>query len=441
MRKHNQVGWGKTHSSTSLCYTSQEFNEELRSKTKSGLPIGLGRSYGDSSINSQGIYLEVDSGKKIEINAKEMYATCSADVSIGELERAAIKSGFFPPTVPGTEYVSIGGAIASNIHGKSHHTSGSFGDSVIEIDLITSNNETLKLTPNSVNSKYFWATVGGMGLTGIIIQAKIKLNKIESAYVVVEEKRAKNLEELLDLIKSFDKKYLYTVAWIDLSGNYSGRGIVSGGNHAKITDLNLKVRKNPLIIRSPRKFMIPNLFPTWFINSFTVKIFNYLWFKKPLQNGQQHIRKFLHPLDSARKWNNIYGRSGLIQFQFQVPFGEEEFLRKVLNILRENKVASFLGVLKSFGHGDQSLLGFPQPGWTLAVDYPANRTDLLPKIKTLMQEIAKINGRVYLTKDAILEKEEFNEMYKTHQEWVKIKSEIDPFKYWRSDQGVRLGLC
>jgi decaprenylphospho-beta-D-ribofuranose 2-oxidase len=187
--------------------------------------------------------------------------------------------------------------------------------------------------------------------------------------------------------------------------------------------------------------VIPDLFPTWFINSFTVKIFNYLWFKKPLQNGQQHIRKFLHPLDSARKWNNIYGRSGLIQFQFQVPFGEEEFLRKVLNMLRENKVASFLGVLKSFGHGDQSLLGFPQPGWTLAVDFPAHRMDLLPKIKTLMQEIAKINGRVYLTKDSILEKEEFNEMYKTHQEWVKIKSEIDPFKYWRSDQGARLGLC
>jgi decaprenylphospho-beta-D-ribofuranose 2-oxidase len=237
MRKHNQVGWGKTHSSTSLCYTSREFNEELRSKTKSGLPIGLGRSYGDSSINSKGIYFEVDSNKKIEINEKEMYVTCSADVSIGELERAAIKNGFFPPTVPGTEYVSIGGAIASNIHGKSHHTSGSFGDSVIEIDLLTSNNETLKLTPFGVNSKYFWATIGGMGLTGIIIQAKIKLNKIQSSYVIVEEKRARNLVELLDLVKSFDKKYLYTVAWIDLSGNYSGRGIVSGGNHAKISNL------------------------------------------------------------------------------------------------------------------------------------------------------------------------------------------------------------
>jgi len=441
MRKHNQKGWGKTHSSTSLCYTSQEFNEKLRSKTKSGLPIGLGRSYGDSSINSQGVYFEVDSSKKIEINEEEMYATCSAEVSIGELERAAIKRGFFPPAVPGTEFVSIGGAIASNIHGKSHHISGSFGASVIELDLFTSNNETLKLTPSGVNSKYFWATIGGMGLTGIITQAKIKLNRIESSYVVVEEKRAKNLEQLLDLVKDFDKKYLYTVAWIDLSGSYSGRGIVSGGNHAKISDLNLKLRKEPLLIKNPGKFMIPDLFPTWFINSFTVKIFNYCWFKKPLQNGQQHIRKFLHPLDSARKWNNIYGKSGLIQFQFQIPYGEEKFLRKVLNMLQENKVASFLGVLKSFGHGDQSFLGFPQPGWTLAVDFPAKRTDLWPKIKTLMQEIAKINGRVYLTKDSILEEQEFNEMYKKNKEWIRIKSEIDPFKYWRSDQGARLGLC
>jgi decaprenylphospho-beta-D-ribofuranose 2-oxidase len=441
MRKHRQIGWGKTHSSTSVCYTNKEFTDDLRLKSKFGIPIGLGRSYGDSSINSTGVYLEVESEKKISINSDEMFAMCDANVSIGDLERAAIEKGFFPPTVPGTEFVTIGGAIASNIHGKSHHYSGAFGDSVLELELLTSTNEQIKLSPKGETSRYFWATIGGMGLTGVITKAKINLNKIETSYVLVEEKRAKNLNELFDLVKLFDNKYLFTVAWIDLSGKYSGRGIVSGGNHAKINELNAKNRNNPFKIKKPGRFVIPNLVPSWVINSLFIRIFNFIWFIKPLQKGPIPIRKFLHPLDSVRNWNNIYGRRGLIQFQFQIPFKEEHFINNLLLVLKQNKVSSFLGVLKKFGDSDPSLLGFPTPGWTLAIDFPAKRTELIPIFQSLSKEIANLGGKVYLTKDAILLKEDFKNMYKENEEWRKIKNEIDPFNYWSSDQGVRLGLC
>ena len=441
MRIHNQVGWGKTHHSKSFCYTTKEFSDDLRVEFQAGLPVGFGRSYGDSSINSNGIYLEVESENNIEINTKEMFALCDANVSIGDLERAAIKMGCFPPTVPGTEFVSIGGAIASNIHGKSHHQSGSFGESVMELDLLTSSNEYLKLKPTGETSRFFWATVGGMGLTGVITKAKIKLNKIESSYVLVEEARAKNIEELLSLIKQFDNKYLHTVAWIDLSGKYSGRGIVSGGNHAKVNDLPSKFQKNPLVIEEPGKFAIPNVIPSFFMNSLFIKIFNLIWFVKPLKNGPVHIRKFLHPLDSVKSWNNIYGHKGLIQFQFQIPYKQEQFLKDTLNILHKNRVASFLGVLKGFGESDQSLLGFPNPGWTLSIDFPAKRINLIPIFQKLTKQIVNRGGKIYLTKDSILKMEDFNNMYTKSSEWKKIKQELDPFNFWASDQGKRLGLC
>lgn len=440
MNIHKQIGWGRTNSSTLPCFESDEFNLDLKNSNKSGLAIGLGRSYGDSSINSTGVYFKVNA-EKLQINKVEMYATCSAGVTIGELERAAIKNGLFPPTVPGTEFVTIGGAIASNIHGKSHHLAGAFAASVTEIDLLTSDGKLMKLTPEGNTAKYFWATLGGMGLTGIITEAKIKLNKIETSYVMVEEKRADNLDEVLNQIRIFDSKFLYTVAWIDLSGDFRGRGIVSGGNHAKIIELPQTKQKKPFKITRPRKFSIPDFFPSWILNRHTIKIFNYFWFKKPLKNGLQDIRKFLHPLDSVGNWNRIYGKKGLTQFQFQIPIGEEEFLRKALTVMKKNNLASFLSVLKRFGQPDKSLLGFPDAGWTLAIDIPAHRVDVYSEFRKLMQDLIEIKGKIYLAKDTLLDKETFEKMYKNKQNWLSIKHEIDETNYWQSNQGKRLGLC
>jgi decaprenylphospho-beta-D-ribofuranose 2-oxidase len=441
MRKIKHTGWGRTHSSYSKCYEINEINQSLFNENDNGLAIGLGRSYGDSSINSNGIYLKLINLKKVEIDVSQMIATCSADVTIGDLERAAIENSLFPPTVPGTEFVTIGGAIASNIHGKSHHISGSFGKSVLEISLLKSNTEIVKLFPNGETSNYFWATVGGMGLTGVIVEAKIKLERIETAYVMVEEKRAENFSHLINLINDFDARYQYTVAWIDLSGDYSGRGIVSGANHARLKSLPKRKQEKTNKLRNPKKINLPDFFPSWFINRNTVNLFNFLWYKKPLVQGIKPTQPYLHPLDSVLNWNRIYGKNGFIQFQFYVPDQELQFITKILELMKQHKVVSFLGVLKKLGAADHSLLGFPSPGWTLSIDIPAGKKDFIQELHTRITDLISIKGKVYLTKDSILSKNQFQEMYPKYREWTSVKNEMDPKGFWQSDQGRRLGLC
>ena len=434
-------GWGRRNKTKSKCINVSEFDLVLKGTTSSGLPIGLGRSYGDSSINSNGVYYTVSENKKIEINVLNKTAKCEAGATIGDLERIAIKYGLFPPTVPGTEFVTIGGAIASNIHGKSHHIAGSFGNSVSELTLLTSAGKILNLKPAGASAKTFWATVGGMGLTGIIIEATIKLIEVQNAYIQVEEQRAYNLKELRGLIREFDKKYLYTVAWIDLSGSFSGRGKVLGGNHANNSQLPKKFKKKQVKIHKPYRLKIPDIFPSDFINSITVIIFNKIWFNKPLKNGIYKIRSFLHPLDSVKDWNRLYGKNGLIQYQFQISFENEFLLEEVLSEMKKYRLTSFLGVLKKLGNSDESFLGFAAPGWTLTIDIPAINKNNQDFLEQLTQKLCQLSGKVYLTKDSVLKEDDFNLMYLKKCEWKEIKKEMDPDNYWQSDQGRRLGLC
>lgn len=441
MKRIKHTGWGRTHSSFSKCYDLGEVNQAFFIENKTGLAIGLGRSYGDSSVTTNGVYIKLDGKKKIELNSNEMTVTCSADVSIGDLERTSIKENLFPWTVPGTEFVSIGGAIASNVHGKSHHVHGAFGNSVLEISLLKSNNELVKLYPYGETANFFWATVGGMGLTGLIMEAKIKLYPIETAYVDIYETRARNLNELLKLVNEFDQKYLFTVAWLDLSGNYSGKGIVSGANHTSIKSLSRRQQRHPNKIIQPRKLFLPSIFPSWFVSRIMVRGFNFLWYWKPLSKGTKHIQKFLHPLDAVTNWNEIYGTKGFVQFQFQVPDQQIEFISSILNLMKDYEVVSFLGVLKKFGNEDESLIGFPSPGWTLAVDIPAERTDFINELKIQISTLIEKHGKVYLTKDSIMNQTQFRAMYPKYSQWMAAKKALDPMGFWQSDQGRRLGLC
>jgi decaprenylphospho-beta-D-ribofuranose 2-oxidase len=245
----------------------------------------------------------------------------------------------------------------------------------------------------------------------------------------------------MELIREFDKKYLYTVAWIDLSGSFSGRGKVLGGNHANNAQLPRKFKKKQLKIEKPFRFAIPDIFPSNFINLFTVIIFNKIWFNKQLKNGVYKIREFLHPLDSVKNCNRVYGKNGLIQYQLQISFENEFMLEELLHEMKRYRIFSFLGVLKKLGNSDESFLGFTAPGWTLTIDMPAinrNNQDFLDK---LTLKLCQLSGRVYLTKDSVLKESEFNLMYPKKNEWKKIKKEIDPDNYWQSDQGIRLGLC
>jgi decaprenylphospho-beta-D-ribofuranose 2-oxidase len=434
-------GWGRTSKSKSKCFSILEFNLKTLESTSSGLPIGLGRSYGDSSINTGGVYLSLEDTKDIKIDTLHKTATCEAGATIGDLERAAIEFGLFPPTVPGTEFVTIGGAVASNIHGKSHHIAGSFASAIVELKLFTSIGEILALSPVGPSADYFWATVGGMGLTGVIIEVTISLKDVQTGYIHAQELRAQNLNKLLHLIKEFDKKYLYTVAWIDLSGSFSGRGRVLGGNHASLDQLPRKLKSNPLEIDTHRDFSMPDIFPSNFINQKTITYFNKFWFNKPLNNGFFNIQHFFHPLDSIKNWNRIYGKKGFFQYQFQISFENEFIIEEILKSLKDKKISSPIAVLKKFGNSDNSFLGFPAPGWTLAVDIPSGDQTSVDFFDKLTDRLCELSGRIYLTKDAILHREQFEAMYPKSVYWKKIKAKLDPVNYWQSDQGKRIGLC
>lgn len=438
MKYKMRTGWGRNLKGFVRYRSLEDFAPQARWQEQSGLPVGLGRSYGDSSLNLEGISWHSSNLKGIAISVEKSEAVCDAGVTIGELERFAESKGLFPPVVPGTEFVTIGGAIASNIHGKSHHAYGSFADNLIEIEILSSSGDKLKLYPFGDTSKYFWATVGGMGLTGAILSAKLKLIPITNSFMTVREKRVSNLEEMLKELQIMDSSNLYTVGWIDLSGRFVGRGLVSGGNHSQNVDLKVSTntRSNQLLSKS-----LPPLPPINFINRFSVRAFNEFWFRKPLKEGLFHYRPFLHPLDAIADWNKIYGPKGFVQYQFVIPFGEEDFIHMVMFELRKTGVASFLGVLKKFGESNSPYLSFSKPGWTLAVDIPANLYGYQSLLDKFDSALCQVGGKVYLTKDSRLNKTHFQTMYPEYDSWRDLKQALDPGNYWRSSQGMRLGLC
>jgi decaprenylphospho-beta-D-ribofuranose 2-oxidase len=441
MTSRKRTGWGRTSQATCELIDIDEFDHRGIAETGSfGLTVGLGRSYGDSSLITNGATWSCRFKKNIDINRKEFVATCGSGVTIGELERAAAEVSLFPPVVPGTEYVTIGGAVASNIHGKSHHSQGAFGNQLKEITLLNSKGEIQILTPEG-KSELFWATVGGMGLTGAILSAKIKLIPIKSQEVLVREKRVNSLEQLLSTLKEFDTKHVYTVAWIDLSGKYSGRGIVSGGSHAEVTSKRFKFSKALKKYLKLPKLSLPDVFPSFTINKFSVRLFNELWFRKPLKNGLVHYSKFMHPLDSIKNWNRLYGHDGFLQYQIVIPLGCEDFFDELLSSMKNLGVASFLGVVKLFGDFESRYLSFPLSGWTIAIDIPASTVGVLSCLDRLDEKLVKIGGRVYLTKDSRISSDSFSKMYPDLDAWKKIKEDVDPSNYWQSNQGRRLNLC
>jgi decaprenylphospho-beta-D-ribofuranose 2-oxidase len=438
MKHEVRSGWGRNIKSFAKYQVLEEFSGQSLQQELCGLPVGLGRSYGDSSLNIGGTSWTSFNLKNITISSEKLEVVCGAGVTIGELERFCERSGFFPPIVPGTEYVTIGGAVASNIHGKSHHTYGSFGDNLLEIEIIDSNGKKLRLSPTGETSDYFWATVGGMGLTGAILSAKLKLIPVTNSFIDVQESRVSNLTEMLKNLELMDSSHLYTVAWIDLSGRYCGRGLISGGNHSSNIGFDALTNSKSNFASSRS---LPPLPAINFINRFSVRAFNEIWYRKPLKNGLMHYRSFLHPLDKIHDWNKVYGRKGFVQYQFVIPFGGEDFIHMVMFQLKKLGVGSFLGVLKRFGESNSRFLSFPKPGWTLAVDIPSNLHGSDSLLHQFDSILSRMGGRVYLTKDSRLSKDHFQMMYPEYDSWKKIKAELDPENYWRSAQGVRLGLC
>jgi len=444
------TGWGRTAPTTASVLTDptpESIAEAVRTAGPRGvIARGLGRAYGDAAQNAGGLVVDMTGLDRIHrVDVDDALVTVDAGVSLETLMRRLLPLGLWVPVSPGTRLVTVGGAIASDIHGKNHHADGTFGQHVVSMDLLTGSSEVRTLTPDGQDAELFWATVGGMGLTGIVLRATVRFKHAETAYFVVDTERTTDLDDLLDRLARTDHRYPYSVAWIDTvsTGATMGRSVLTRGWPARLADLPRKLRRDPLRF-SPRKVVpyTPAVFPGGLLNRATVGAFNEVWYRKAPRDRRaeiQHITPFFHPLDMVADWNVIYGPRGFLQYQFVVPHGAEDTMRRALERISSSGHVSFLSVLKRFGEANAAPLSFPAPGWTLALDIPVGG-DLGAMLDELDELVVEAGGRVYLTKDSRVTADTLQRMYPRLDEWRKTRAAADPHGVFSSDLSRRLAL-
>ena len=436
-------GWGRTNPVKCKVVQPNSLKQlqELvrRAPSRSLIARGLGRSYGDAAQLNGGTVIELPDFDGIDLDAEAKMITTGSGISIDQILRVIVPNGFFLPVTPGTRNVTIGGAIAADVHGKNHHVDGSFGSHVQRLLIVNGNGDLQELTPsgNAIDqdAKLFWTTVGGMGATGIIVEATFSLIPISSSLISVDTNRHRNLDSLMAAMIEADEKYRYSVAWID-SLDKNGRGVLNCGDHASFNELHDEQKSNPLFYESKAFASAPRFFPNGLLNKLTVRAFNEAWYRKApqdLKGELQTISRFFYPLDEIRYWNRIYGSGGFLQYQFAVPDESAYLVKRALDILREAGVPSFLTVLKRFGNGNRSPLSFPIPGWTLAADVPASVQGLYPLLDVLDEEIAEAGGRLYLAKDSRQSAKTFQMCYRNQKIFINHAKINDYNKTFDSD--------
>lgn len=440
MRRSTLTGWGRTGSTgatTSACPDEEAVIAAVRSAGPRGvLARGGGRAYGDAAQNGGGHVVRQTDGKIGPIRT-DGRITVDASATLGRLIDAVAPAGWFPAALPGTAHVSVGGAIASDVHGKDHAAGGgSFGAHVESLRLVDGTGTVRTLGPDC-EPDLFWATVGGMGLTGIVTAAELRLRRVDSAAITARTQRTHDLDGALALLAD-DEHFPYAAAWIDTlaRGRQFGRAVVTRGTHAPCDDSG---RRPPLTDR-PAHLRVPRLVPGGLLNLTTARAFNELWFHRAPRDGvaTQSARSFLFPLDGIADWNRLYGRPGLVQYQFVVP--EPGDLERVLGRIAAERTPGFLAVLKRMGDESPAPLSFPRPGWSLAVDIPAATPGLANLLDELDGVVATAGGRVYLTKDARLRPDVLPAMYPRLPAWRTARAALDPAGHFQSDLGRRLGL-
>lgn len=365
---------------------------------------GNGRCYGDASLG-ESIFSTKKLNKFISFDRLNGIIECESGVLLSEVLEISVPQGYFLYVTPGTKFVSVGGAIASDVHGKNHHSEGCFSEYVLDFKLMTESGEII-ICSREENSDKFYATIGGMGLTGIILSARFKLKNIETAYIRQESVKAENLDEIFRLFEE-SESWTYTVAWIDClqKGKDIGRSILMRGEHAFPHELPQKFSKNPLRLKKKFSPTVPFYFPGFVLNALSVKIFNFLYYKKQAKKELKNIidyETYFYPLDAINEWNRIYGKSGFIQYQMVIPKENgKEGMRKILETIANSGNGSFLAVLKLFGKNNPEVYNsFPFEGYTLALDFKVNAK--LKKLVSQLDEIVQnFGGRIYLTKDSM----------------------------------------
>ncbi|WJY96536.1 FAD-binding oxidoreductase [Corynebacterium fournieri] len=455
-------GWGRTAPSTAQVLSTADVdtiaqavkqvadeNSELPEHKRRGIIArGMGRSYGDPAQNGGGLVVDMTPLNRIHsIDPDTGIVDVDAGVTLDQLMKAALPYGLWVPVLPGTRQVTIGGAIGPDIHGKNHHSAGSFGDHVLSMELLVADGRVLHLEPTGETAELFWATVGGMGLTGIILRARIQMTFTETAYFISDTDRTDTLDETIALHSDGSEvNYTYSSAWFDaISGPpKTGRSTISRGSLATLDQLKEyapKLAKNPLKFNAPQLMTVPDVFPSWTMNKLSLMAIGeaYYLMGKPSRNDIKNLTQFYQPLDLIGEWNRGYGKAGFLQYQFVVPTDAVEPFKDIIYDIQTSGHYTALNVFKLFGEGNQAPLSYPMKGWNVCVDFPI-RPGLNEFLDRLDDQVMQFGGRLYLAKESRTSAEKFHKMYPELPGWLKTRRNIDPTGVFASDMSRRLEL-
>ena len=442
------TGWGRVSPSRAELAapaTAAGAAEVLSRAGRGVIPRGLGRSYNNAAQCDGGVVISTARLNRIAgLDAATGLVTCEAGVSLEQLMVAGLPAGWFVPVSPGTRQVTVGGAIAADVHGKNHHVAGSFARHVRSFDILLPDGQARTVTERS-DPALFWATAGGMGLTGLITAATIQLRRVATSRVRVDTVRTAGIDQTMAVLAEHDRRYGYTVAWSDslARGAALGRSVITSGDFASPAELSPAQARDPFAFRPGARLGVPPGVPPGLINRYTVALANEAWYRRAPRSRRgeiQAIGPFFHPLDGIRNWNRLYGPGGFRQYQYVLPFGQEDAVRRSFELVSQARAPSFVTVLKRFGAGDEGLLSFPVAGWTLALDFPARTPGLAGLLGSLDRLVVQAGGRVYLAKDSRVPPEVLAEMYPRLADFRKLRAELDPAGRFASDLSRRLAL-
>ncbi|MDN8579340.1 FAD-binding oxidoreductase [Corynebacterium bovis] len=460
------TGWGRTAPSTAEVLRTRDTDVIARAVaqvadsnadkpahlTRGVIARGMGRSYGDPAMNGGGLVVDMQDLNRIHsIDPDTALVDVDAGVTLDQLMKAALPHGLWVPVLPGTRQVTIGGAIGPDIHGKNHHSAGSFGNHVASMELLVADGRILHLepegSPDDPTGELFWATVGGMGLTGIILRATIRMTRTETAYFIADGDLTRDLDETIAFHSDGSEvNYTYSSAWFDAisAPPKLGRAAISRGSLAtldQLKELAPKLAKDPLKFNAPQLMTVPDIFPSFTMNKLSMIAVGELWWLKSgeYRNAVQNLTQFYQPLDLIGEWNRGYGPKGFLQYQFVVPTEAVEPFKEIIRDIQRSGHYSALNVFKLFGEGNRAPLSYPMPGWNVCVDFPIKK-GLGAFLDELDTRVMEFGGRLYLAKESRTSAENFHRMYPGLEGWLRTRREIDPTGVFASDMSRRLEL-
>jgi len=415
----------------------------FRTQREGVIPRGLGRSYGDAAQCSGGLTIDTTGLSRMgELDESSGTIEVGGGVSLHDLMRTIIPAGWFVAVTPGTRYVTVGGAIAADVHGKNHHRDGSFARHVVRMTMVTPVG-AFTVSPEH-DPELFWATAGGMGLTGVVVSATLRLIPIETSWIQVDSQRFTRLVDVMSEMETSDDRYRYSVAWLDCLGHRGGdhRSVLTRGDHAPSGAIPDRLRVRSREVPGEPRFQVPRAAPRRLANRLSVRALNEAWFRaSSTSQALRPLASFFHPLDGVGRWNLLYGPDGFVQYQFAVPPKRGDVVVGAVETIASSGVPSFLAVLKRFGPGTPGPLSFAQEGWTLALDFPIGPSALPGLLDRLDGDVAAAGGRVYLAKDARLRPELLPAMYPGLRDLVAACRRVDPEGVLASDLSRRLGIA